>query len=188
MTSAGVNPRFTTNCKLLDRDYIWWKYELLSPTGMFRKPPIKKAHHKDGREFWVWQLSSRASSTFLPYFKLLYPQGKKRVSLIALNRLEAIGLAVWYQDDGSLSIWGDGPGYMHKKLRICTQGFPYEDHLLMRDWFMARYGIKFKVYQTSHRMTFYLSLDRLQEVERFLKIVSPYIVLSMKRKLGITLD
>jgi len=185
MESTGVNSRFTTNCRLLDRDYIWWKHELLSPTGMFKRPPFKKLHHKYGKEFWVWQLISRASPTLLPYSKQFYLDGTKRITREVLERLFSLGLAVWYMDDGCLSIWGDGPGYMHKKLRLSTQGFPYEDHLLMRDWFISRYDIKFKIYQTHHRRTFYLCLDKLHEVERFLGIVSPYIVSCMLRKLGI---
>jgi len=175
---AEGNTYFSTNCGLRDKDYLLWKYNELQSIRLFNKPSIGKRTKYFGNAQFRWLLRSRRSHTLNQFFGLFYKGNKKVVNEEALGLLNELGLAVWYMDDGSL---GDWKGYY--KIRLCTQCFTYEDHLLMAQWFADTWGLGFKVNLTGKSSRYWLVLNKKEEVNRFLNLVRPHVISCMDRKI-----
>jgi len=129
-------------------------------------------------------MRSKNNSLFTRYREAFYPGGIKIVPLLMLDRLNDLGLAVWYMDDGSLSKKKYSDGSL-AGLKICTQGFALGDVHKIHKWLLARYKIKFNV-QGRGPGRYILRLSHSSSIERFLSIVSPHVegVKCMGRKLG----
>ena len=84
---------------------------------------------------------------FTKMYDLFYPENFKRVTAKVLESLKPNGLAVWLADDGTMNLIGKENFLSGKKdrltdrrLEICTDGFLYEDVLLIKEYFDDRYG------------------------------------------------
>jgi len=164
-----------------DREYVFWKYKELETTGLFRHiPKLTVRQFKDRTGFRTrWWFRSRSHSVFTELHKLFYPNGKKIVPPEVLEKLGDLGLAVWYMDDGSLSLGRPG----RPMVSLCTEGFSLEENCLVRDWFKSKYGLSFKFIERSLG-AYRLRLSRRYEVYEFVDIVRPYIVPCMERKIN----
>lgn len=115
------------------------------------------------------------SSTELGYLrKLFYPnEGKKRVPKNIAKLLDnPIGLAIWYQDDGTL----DRRSKYHWNIRIATYCFPYQDCVLLTKAVKTIFNIKMSVCKCQMRGKMYYQLYvPSKSMEKFIEIVKPYI-------------
>jgi len=186
-----VNPYFSTNCCIKDKDYIWWKYNMLKSTEMFKRPPYEQTHHSFGKLRQVVELHSRASHSLLKYYNWFYPNGVKRIPREILDRLQPLGLAVWFMDDGCFSIWIGNrrkgrKGKLYKKVNICMGDFLYEDVELSRNYLLSKFGLDFKIYPKlkNSKGLHILAINKRKGVEDLVRIISPYIVSGMERKIG----
>jgi len=184
------NALFKVTHREADKEYLFWKYEMLKSSGIFLRPPsrrLKKARHEGGHVYFHWKLSSRRLPIFTAYHKMFYPNGKKIVTQEILDRLEPLGLAVWYMDDGSLVSRSPRirkSGIVHlvagRNMSLSTMGFTYEENVLIRGWILERFNILFRV--SRHYQLWGLRLGRRAEVNKFLDIIRPYLVPCMERK------
>ena len=126
------NSRLRVTHKEADKEYLFWKYNLLRPSGVFLRPPSYRFNHKG---FGSWYFQSRHLPIFTAYRRVFYPNGIKVVPLEMLDKLELLGLAVWYMDDGSLS--------KHKKhVDFSVEGFGLTGVNIIRKWFEERFGLQ----------------------------------------------
>ena len=188
MGKHSRNARLHFRVSEKDREYIFWKYRGLETTGVFKSPP-KFRLCKSGYKFKrtgdlqrVWYLFSRSLPIMTQYRELFYPNGEKSISQSALENLNALGLAVWYMDDGHFH---DSLKYKYCRVGLSTQGFTCEDNELVRSWLAGRFGLHFHLHRVKegHGSELYLTIGK--EVRRFLDIVRPYVsqVGCMERKL-----
>ena len=111
--------------------------------------------------------------------ELIYINGSKTVKNI-LPLLDKKSLATWYMDDGSLN--------NDANVRISTEGFSYEDHLLIQEWFKERWNIevviseKSLVYKGKNNDYFYVRMNN-ESSRKFFNLIEEYIIPSMKYKL-----
>jgi len=168
--------RFRTVSRFQDREYLRWKWRELRSTGLFpNSPPIRV--QKKGP---CWRLYSLQHSIFTEYRKLFYPGGKKVISPKVLELLDDLGLAVWYQDDGSFP---SKDGKKGGRLSLSTESFLLKEVELVRDWIFNKYGISFHISCAPSRGSKpVMWLYNRGDVSRFLDIVGPYIVPCMSRK------
>ena len=106
--------------------------------------------------------------------RLFYPnEGKKRVPENIDDLLtDPIGLAVWYQDDGTL----DRRSKYHWNVRIATYCFPYEDCVLLADTVKRHFDIDMSVCRCQMRGKMYYQLYvPSRSMQQFINIVKPYI-------------
>lgn len=68
--------------------------------------------------------------------KYFYKNGHRKISLKGLNKLDSLGLAIWWMDDGCLSVC---KGNRYGKL--CTHAYNYEENILIQKYFHDRWGI-----------------------------------------------
>ncbi|GAI89835.1 unnamed protein product, partial [marine sediment metagenome] len=114
-------------------------------------------------------------------YELFYPRGKKIITREILNRIGDLGLAVWYMDDGHLSI---PMRAITPHIGLSTQGFTLEENKLIVDWFEKKYDFHFRISQRERnsRNQISLKLHREKEIDTFLKVTKPYMVPCMIRK------
>ncbi len=106
--------------------------------------------------------------------KIFYPnEGKKRVPQnIAKLFDEPIGLAIWYQDDGTL----DRRSKYHWNVRIATYCFPYQDCDLLAKTVKANFNIEMSVCRCQMRGKVYYQLYvPSKSMNKFIETVKPYI-------------
>lgn len=116
--------------------------------------------------------------------KICYPDGKK--TLINIKQyIDEKSLAMLYMDDGSLSKTG-------QELRISTEGYSYDDHLIFVEIF-KKYNIDINIrtrkimYKKVEKTYNYISMNNVNR-DKFLKLIAPYMHQSMSYKTLRSLD
>ena len=96
---------------------------------------------------------------------------------LALQDINPIGLAIWYQDDGSLQ--------HGTHVRIYSEAFTYQQNIQLVDMLYNRFGISCDI--KPDKSYFYLSMDK-DNSNKFLSLVSPYMHPSMQYKTNINIS
>ena len=96
---------------------------------------------------------------------------KKRVYREDLYKINGLGLAIWYMDDGSKC--KDGGAI------LCTNCFDMEDLLLIQQMFKEKFNIIVNIYDKSNEL--YIPS---KEFVKFRNLIEQYIEPSMAYKLG----
>lgn len=127
--------RFSHSIK--QEEYLMWKssfFEEKEINGIYTR------YYKEGyanKYFELTNKNKKIDFLFNYLKKYLYSNdGRKKISLKYLQNIDALGLAVWWMDDGCLSI--------HKGNRygkLCTECFNYEEHILLKKYFKDNFDI-----------------------------------------------
>ncbi|MCK4423948.1 MAG: hypothetical protein KAV18_07755 [Candidatus Omnitrophica bacterium] len=119
----------------------------------------------------------------------LYTQLKERSKQFAkfVKRLTDEGLAFWYMDDGSICFsksYNKHHVYRISSRRISlhTEGFTLEENQILRDLIEDRFSVKFNV---SKKGQYWKLSCGTEEAKKLFKIITPYIIPSMKYKLNL---
>ena len=119
-----------------------------------------------------------------------YPEDVKTVTSSWLDRVEALGLAVWFMDDGHCRLaknskTGKTACFM---LELSTLGFSGTDVDLLKSWLGTKWGVAMSKIQHRDKRSSVAEQWKLQcsggAAEKFLSIVAPYMHDSMAYKLG----
>jgi hypothetical protein len=157
--------------------YFQWKHQLLSRlgSGYFSKRENKTGFKKlDGTYFNFLVSNTHCLYEIYLLAKNLYKKNIKRPTIQYLDQLDALGLAVWYMDDGSL--------HRNSEIRLHVNGYLKEDIELISMWFRNKFNINFKL--GLNNRTWELWSDTKTGL-KFLEIVSPFIIPSMRYKTSI---
>jgi len=123
----------------------------------------------------VYSFSTITHPYLLELHSLCYPSGRKCVTQEWLDLLSPLSLAVWYMDDGSLN-------KRYGTLTLATECFSLDEHAVMIDYFLTRYGIEAKL-EPRRNDQFVLRINASQRY-RFLDLVAPHVPDCMSYKLG----
>lgn len=147
-------------------DYINWKQVKLYP--FIQRVTIG---HK-GQDAFI-------KSVALPqlgfYRGAFYPADKKIVPVESLQWLDDLAVAVWYMDDGSIT-------KQWRTIRLATCAYNLGNVGMLQGWLATKYGV-----------LSYIRMDRgiyptieiqRQSNDKFLSVVEPHIIPSMRYKLG----
>ena len=170
------NSRMKVSHRDKDKEYLDWVHSELRSTGLFPNEPHQRV------DLLTWSLRSRSHPLFTEYRKLFYPDGTKVVPQSILERLDGLGLAVWYMDDGSLS-WG-----RNHQLRIYTDGFSLSENERIIRWFRRNYHLTFRAHRRdSSSGTYYLILSGKPQIKEFLLRVQDFVspLSCMRRKINV---
>jgi hypothetical protein len=164
------NALFQMRHSIVQTDWFHWKAKELStlatdkaihvqkPDGYSTKP---KLHFK-----------TRALPSLTALYNSLYANGKNFKSSW-LEDLNALSLMVWWLDDGSKI--GEGG----RKGRLNTQGFGYENNLILRRYFKRRWDISCAVASyIQEGTTYYYLYFQPNDFKKYLRIIMPYIPVS----------
>ena len=171
MGDASINHKHGKQCSVAhginQKEYIENKQYIFGGTLSYNK----------NRKNLYLNIPSNAQIKYIS--ELIYANGKKDISKL-LPYVDEISLAYWYMDDGNLC---------NKRYPLlCTDGFTYEEHVLMQKMFKDKWGIKTTIRKNitggnnkwagKEYYRLYIS-DR----DLFFSIISPYIIDSMKYKI-----
>jgi hypothetical protein len=161
------------------KDYIDWKNELL---GEYKG----KVKHTSRDQYYF---TSKSHKHLNPFYLLA---GKpKKVTRKLLNHLDALGLAVWYQDDGTLGIEyykrEDGTeGIRRRRIALATDCFSLEEHWIMQQYFKVVWGIDTSIHKVRNKnkskVSYRLTMN-YENAKKFVAIVEPHIVPCMRYKI-----
>jgi hypothetical protein len=147
-------------------EYINFKSKLLEQLKIYGKIIYSPKTKSNYPKFKYWSKSSKQ----LNLYRLMYAfrntptKRKKRVFKKMLNYLDPLGIALWFMDDGY-----NDPN--RNLINLATQSFTKEENELIKDWFLEKYDINFKIY---HRKNKYF-LVTYSDAIKFKKLVKPYI-------------
>lgn len=114
--------------------------------------------------------------------RILYPDGVKVISTRILNRLDLVGLGIWWMDDGSCSTKRNkNTGNIKATVSTLSTQLRIVDNQIIIDWFMTKYGIRFgqRKMKNQHAL-----ICGTQEGRKLAALLSPVIIPSMLYKIS----
>lgn len=167
----GKTYRLKVEHGLLQTEYTNWLYEAFNNL-VLQEPKVKKRNEKPES---IW-FSTVSHGAFRFYGHQFYDSlnGKKIPKMIH-KLLTPESLAVWYMDVGSKK------SNKHKTHNIHTLGFSRDDLVRVQKALQE----KFQLETTLHKQKgkYWRIYIPQKSTERFLEIITPYIIPSMKYKL-----
>ncbi len=151
-------------------EYVQWKYSFFDT-----KAEIHSVYNaRDGKNYlrYYFVISKKYIGNNLINFiedNLYSDKGVKTISLEYLNQLSPLGLAVWWMDDGNISLTKDG-GNRYGKLS--THCFSYDEHIIMKNYFKQKWNIDVSI--RPEKGHFFLRIN-INSLKKFIKLVYPYI-------------
>ena len=149
-------------------EYLLWKYNILKNIA----GKITIAKDNQGYEhicFYTRRNPELTKSLYLPLEKMIYENDRKTVNRKWLNMLTPLSLAVWWMDDGCLSIW---KGNRYGKL--CTHSFSLEEHEIMKQYFSVKWGIDVQI--TVEKKKYYFLRLNVENLKKLITIIYPFVI------------
>lgn len=144
---------------LKQENYCIWKYEKLQ--RFCSAPQYNQEYDKRTKEtYYSVRVSLLSYRCFTRIYPLLYNNKIKYINKDLIYRLEPLGIAVWYMDDGYLS----NDGY-----HISTNCFTDDDLKIIVDFFKTKYDIEFTVFSN------HVIRVRNKDSKKFESLISQYI-------------
>ena len=157
------------------KDYLIWKVNLAR--RILGGKPNKIAEFNNN--YYPGIRWSKADNYFRIIRKWLYKNGKKVISKKILDKLTPMGIAIWYMDDGNLTLHKRNRKIHAREIYLNTYCSKNEAEIIQK-WFMEKYNIRFRV--AKNKGKFRLACNTAN-TKRFIKIVKPYIIPSMQYKI-----
>ena len=178
-TKKLLNSNLTINHGIKQKEYIEYKKEILERNNIkchlfFTEGEKIKPHYIKGilvKENGNYTLRTQRNVVFNKYRNIFY-SNRKHISRY-IYKLKALGLAIWYMDDGY---------YSNNEINICTNSFSYKEVALLQEILKHNFEIETTIYKSNlgHPILHIKVCSR----QRFLNIVTPYICNCLKYKLG----
>lgn len=146
LTKHRVHFRLDEIHSTKQKDYLVKKYEMLNL-------PHKKSFFEYFDERWGCKIESHRVRTkthfLLDEFQDFYDEKrKKHVLQKYLDELGILGLSIWFMDDGCLSDY---------RYDLHTEGFDYEEVLMVSRWFEETWGLKNRIYPRREKTQFIIT-------------------------------
>lgn len=164
-------------------DYLYYLHSLLANLGYCNTnlPTIKTRLGKNGKvrqylKFGTWTYDS-FNSIFIEWY-VPKESGKGYIKIIPKSLeqyLTPLALAIWIMDDGCK---------LNKGLKFSTNCFKYDEVLYLTELLYKKYNIKATIQKGNIDNTQYVIYVWTESIPLLAKIVSPYIIPSIKYKLG----
>ncbi|HLZ47645.1 MAG TPA: recombinase RecA [Candidatus Limnocylindria bacterium] len=163
--SKGVKLRLGHGVK--QREYLRWKMSLLANI------PGSYWENEDGDSFWD-------STPLVELFDLrrsVYQLGVKRFDEKYLASLSPLALALWYLDDGNLTVRGKRES---GRIAICVEAMSIDTQQRLVAMLRGRFGIESKLHEVRQKAILRMERDA---TDKFHSIIARYVPTSMEYKL-----
>jgi hypothetical protein len=158
------------------KEYLEWKINLLNEYGIKNnglKEYISTCGYNLGSIVYYSQMS------VIPFMKVLrrviYKPIKNYANRKILNRLNPLGVAIWYMDDGCINIRKTGDKIHGFYIRIATCLYKEQNQIII-DYFKEVWDISFYQFKEGRpgKNTYSLSCGT-QEGFKFIELIKPYV-------------
>jgi hypothetical protein len=155
------------------KEFLQWKINLLNNFGI-KNNGIKEYISTTGYNIGKTVLYSQLN--IIPFVKVLrrvFYKPKKNIAIRKmLNRLDAMGIAIWYMDDGCLNFRKTGNKIHGFYIKISTC-IPKENLQIIIDYFKEIWNINFYMFKEG-KGTYSLCCGTKEGI-KFINIVKPYV-------------
>ena len=183
------NARFSERHSIVQEDYLRWKFDQLNTElkGVISISKAEKTSYSKQAKM-IYQSTTNKELTVLHH--LTHVRNKKGIKRHWLNNLTALGLAVWWCDDGSLNV-------LKRQGVFCTDCFSRQEHILLARYLEIDWGIHCKIIENPVknrnkeiiRIDYRLRFSTFSNLQAFFRIILPFIpVPSMLYKIMICYD
>lgn len=169
----GKTYRLKIEHSISQKAYVDWQYQQF--VNLVGTPPRVKLKSRYGKTSQNYEFSTLSSSSLRFFGQSFYRDGKKKIPLIIKKLLTPLALAVWFMDDGSIK------SNQHRALILNTQCFSESDLKKLQQALVENFGIETALRKQKEGKQIYILS---QSVEKFIEIISPYLLPSMKYKLS----
>lgn len=150
-------------------DYLMWKHKILNPHAG-TTPSLKPSTG--------YTKTTASFNTDCNFYDIIEPtlvHGRKSPNPIWLSKVGAMGLAVWYMDDGGVS---------NQSARFNTHSFDLAENNLLARWLRSTWGLQCEVKPIvkNGRTLYYIQLGR-ESTRLLMRLISSYIPPCMRHKL-----
>ncbi len=151
------------------RDYAVWKASILENLTSVRiTDGISRIKKINNKEYPHVRVLTKTHPLYTHLWKRFYHNGRKTIDEFLMNQLTPLGLAIWYQDDGTLE---NREKFLTPTLQ--TNWFNVLENRLMSKCLADKFHIEFRVHKLNAK---YLKLTlRRKDRENFFDIARPYI-------------
>lgn len=157
-------------------DYLQWKINLLNNNGI-RNSGLK--YYTSSYGYNKNKIVVYTQLNIIPFVKVLrrvfYKPNKKIGNRKLLNRLNSLGIAIWYMDDGHINIRKDKSGRpmgFYIKIATCL---PKDELQIIIDYFKEVWDINFYMFHEGKQKDSYSLCCGTTEGLKFINIVKPYV-------------
>ena len=162
------NARYCLHHSIKQKAYLNWKFNALEPE-LKGKLSVSLANAKRFSAHKKIIYQSRVSSSLTQLHHLTHQNNQKTIKRRWLNNLDALALAVWWCDDGSLNA--------HTRQGVfCSDGFSYEEHTILARYLQTDWHIYCTIIKHKKPLgyAYRLQLDR-KNLDSFLTLILPHI-------------
>lgn len=164
-------------------DYMLFKQQILSNITDSKIHPTTKI--LNGKEFKGFHLSTNRHPFFTSLYNRFYHNGKKVVDEYIVKKINSLALAIWFMDDGTR---GQNKHRENENFSyyLCTNNFDYANQLLLKKSLEINFGIYFNINKSekSKDGTYNYRLRlATKDNEKFIEIIKPFIIPSMRYKI-----
>lgn len=177
---GSINAKYRQNKTAYHLDYVDWLVEKLETLTKVSKipyqPKVKNAKP-------AIEIQTRVHPFYTKFRNRMYPNGYKVVDPHYLTLIDWEFLAVWFQEDGTISIHTiKGTDYI--EVRLCTDCFSYGDNHTLRIALKEKLDLNWTVANYRHNGKHkYRLLLRASDVSKFMSGVSTFILPSFSYKI-----
>ena len=175
---SSRNPTFSVGHREVDKEYTLWKYSELESTNLFRNPPFPREKTLNRKIFRRWGIRSIQHPILKTYFDLIYQDHRKTLTLETLEKCGALGVAIYYMDDGGL--------YSRKYPCFYTYGYREDEILLLRYFLSKRWDLHFELKKVDYgrpKKKGHILIIEKESIGRFRELIVPHIIPCMSRKI-----
>lgn len=172
--SGAINANLKIEHGLAQQEYVWWKYQILK-SFVFTGPKISYRYRENREKYrkslWFRTIRHKSITAFHDRF---YVEGKKVVPTDIAKDLNALALAVWIMDDGSLN---------RRVMDISTYAFTEAEIHLLQKALQENFGLRAKYHRDrdkGYRMYF-----TVPETKELVEIIRSSVIPSLEYKVNL---
>jgi hypothetical protein len=154
--------------------YVEWKYRQLLELNPSTPKRIVFMDDRTGKEYIHFRFSTRTTRELNPFHELFYRNGRKTVPPgIGSLLISALGVAVWYMDDG-------GRRSDCSAAYFNTQCFRDDEVTLLRNVLLRNFGLNTSTHFAAGRPRIYVGAAQFAT---FCELIRPHVIPDMQYKL-----
>ncbi|MEK7143465.1 MAG: LAGLIDADG endonuclease [Patescibacteria group bacterium] len=169
---ASYTARFRVHHGYKQKEYVWWKYEILKNLVSSKPRKITWINRKRGLTEISWYFHTKSLKNFGIIHEIFYKNSVKKFPIDIFSIFTDKMLAVWYMDDGSNN---------HGNITLSTHSFSLEDQRTIVDFLKNKYHIDPTIIKD--RTQWKISIGSF-DYQKFISIVSPFIPEAMSYKIN----
>jgi recombination protein RecA len=167
--------RLKVEHSLKQKGYVDWLYGELS--DFIRNEPYTKMKSVHKKQFSCYGFTTCSSELFQFYAEQFYVERKKIIPKLFAKLIDPLALAIWFMDDGSFK------SNHHRTYIIHSVGYTKKDLIIVQKVLKEKFGIKIALHKQYERWRIYFLSET---ADKFRTLIEPYMIPSMKYKLGLT--